>query len=451
MESTQTFTRLGWAERELLRREVFLVDQRRHTTTTRLKTLHERETRFKEAEKLRKYGKVKREGGEEGEEDGPNKRPKMSSLVGLPGTGETQEATIDATLENPDGESGVPRPRRLLKIADTRRDRKLMGTILGHLNKSKQESQAAPKAESFAERMRNVESKMNEDREKEREKAAAQIEEEIMKQQELQTRLNKRYEQLQKAHTRVLLEEREHLFSHFLETKTQPKLFFLPSHHTAETKKQVEEHKAATLTKYLEFRKSLDALITDVQQNSIEKLLPTVGKGMGKGMGMDGGGKGRGKGVVPQTPRPENPDIDVPPPPAAIGRRLERDRDDEEEESHQQSGRVVSATEVGEEPHDDSGEQAEQGEGSEHGEEASPGKEEEAQEAQEAAEEGEPMEEEQQAQEGDHDDNEGEPGEGDDQKVEDGEAGDNAEEGAAEEDDEGEGSVRMEEASEDGA
>ena len=87
--------------------------------------------------RYRKFGKVKREGGEEGEEDASNKRPKMNSLVGLPGTGETQEA-VDVSIENPDGESGVPRPRRLLKIAVTRRDRKLMGTILGHLNKSKQ-------------------------------------------------------------------------------------------------------------------------------------------------------------------------------------------------------------------------------------------------------------------------------------------------------------------------
>lgn len=45
-------------------------------------------------------------------------------------------------------------------------------------------------------------------------------------------------------------QEREFLFSHFLETKTQPKLFFLPAHHTPATKKRLEERKSASATKY---------------------------------------------------------------------------------------------------------------------------------------------------------------------------------------------------------
>ena len=47
-----------------------------------------------------------------------------------------------------------------------------------------------------------------------------------------------------------LVQEREYFFSHFLETDTKPKLYFLPSHHTNETRKRVEERKAASTAKY---------------------------------------------------------------------------------------------------------------------------------------------------------------------------------------------------------
>ena len=54
-----------------------------------------------------------------------------------------------------------------------------------------------------------------------------------------------------------------------------------------------------------EFRKSLDALIADVEQNSIEKLLPSANKG-----------KGAGKGMMPMR-RPEPTPALMPPPPSA--------------------------------------------------------------------------------------------------------------------------------------
>ncbi len=40
--------------------------------------------------------------------------------------------------EDKDRRNRDNRPRRLLKIADTKRDRKLMGFVLGHLNKSRE-------------------------------------------------------------------------------------------------------------------------------------------------------------------------------------------------------------------------------------------------------------------------------------------------------------------------
>lgn len=64
------------------------------------------------------------------------------------------------------------------------------------------------------------------------------------------------------------------MFAHFLETKSSPKVYFLPSHHTATTRKRIEERKTAALNKYMEFRKQLDVLIADLETNSIEKLMP---------------------------------------------------------------------------------------------------------------------------------------------------------------------------------
>eukprot|EP00667_Euglena_gracilis_P008025 EG_transcript_8122 len=313
--------RLGEKERELLRKEVFLVDQRRQDTELRLKALQERHTRFLAAEARNFTRLVKRE-REDDDEGEPSKKARLSSLVALPGGG-AQEVVREDEEDKPI-ERGQPRPRRILKIADTKRDRKLMGFVLGHLNKCKQEALGPTKADAFTEKMRRVDQRLAEAKDQERANAKTQMEEDIRKQEELQARLTRRYEQLRKAHSRLLLEEREFLFSHFLETKTQPKLFFLPAHHTPATKKRLEERKSASATKYQEFRKPLDALILDVEQNSIEKILPSVPRGLGKG------GAGRPGGIGYQRPSAAGGEAAAPAP-GRPTRRQERDRDEVDE------------------------------------------------------------------------------------------------------------------------
>jgi len=329
--------RVGDRERELLRKEVFLVEQRRQDTDLRLKALAEKQARFLEAE-ARRFAKVKRE-REDDDDPTAAKRARLQSLVALPGGGGGSGAAGEVVvMDESAGQPLGPRPRRLLKIADTQRDRKLMGFVLGHLNKFKQEL-AAPggRVEVFREKIKHVEDKLVEDREAERAKAKAQIAEDLRKQEELQARLTRRFEQLRKAHGRILVEEREFLLAHFLETKAQPKLYFLPSHHTPETRRRWEERKGAATAKYQEFRRTLDALVADVEQNSIEKILPAVSRG-GLGKGLGPGGRLGGIGYLRPGPAataygPGAPlHIGAPPGPARGRRPLREERDDERED-----------------------------------------------------------------------------------------------------------------------
>eukprot|EP00906_Rhabdomonas_costata_P027089 RCo038524 len=283
---------VGEGGNQLLRREVYLVNQRRIDTEQRLRVVQDREKRLVERENARKFGKVKPERVES--DNGPNKRPKITSLVALPQGSEdlaskgAEGESVDPTGDKKDpvdpvevsgDASGKPEPRpqrRLLQISDAKRDRKLMGFLMGHLNKSRQEFESRPEASRslFEQKMLAVDAKIADQQREAFEREQRLLTEEKAKQSALLERLSKRQEQLQKAVSRVILEEHQVCLANFLETKATPKLYYLPSHHTAETRRRVEERRSAALARYSEFRAHLDALVADVRDNSIEKLMP---------------------------------------------------------------------------------------------------------------------------------------------------------------------------------
>eukprot|EP00996_Jenningsia_fusiforme_P001564 NODE_2438_length_1200_cov_46.246742_g2223_i0.p1 GENE.NODE_2438_length_1200_cov_46.246742_g2223_i0~~NODE_2438_length_1200_cov_46.246742_g2223_i0.p1 ORF type:complete len:372 (-),score=71.56 NODE_2438_length_1200_cov_46.246742_g2223_i0:29-1144(-) len=287
-------------EREILRRELYHVEQRKRDTEERLKVVADRERRL-----LGNFGDQQKADilatNAEPVESTKRSRAEMEAPTGDSSTEmkaeepqvqeqetsnipekvdqekEKQENQEPELLQTEQSEEPLEkRPRRVLKIGDQSRDRRLMQGLRGYLMKGKQEfAPGSERKESpFLSKMHRVEIRLAADKEEQRNKEQSLLLEEKEKQTKLLESLTHRAEQLQKAFSRTYPEEREILLAHFLPTKTQPPIYFLPSHHTAETRKCLEVQKEAAVAKFMEFRRQLETLLQDVETNSIEKLLP---------------------------------------------------------------------------------------------------------------------------------------------------------------------------------
>eukprot|EP01006_Ploeotia_vitrea_P001012 TRINITY_DN104050_c0_g1_i1.p1 TRINITY_DN104050_c0_g1~~TRINITY_DN104050_c0_g1_i1.p1 ORF type:complete len:476 (+),score=81.23 TRINITY_DN104050_c0_g1_i1:89-1429(+) len=250
---------------------------RRKETQGRISFIEKREKALLEDEK-RKFGnKVKREPQADNDEDQQaSKKARLVSQVAVPK--EARPAAKDAPV--------VRRPRHVPHNPDQRRrDRRLFGVVMGVLSKSKQDlDNSNENARRKEEKLKAVGDRLQEQQEQQRLEGRRKLEADKNAHTTLLNSLHKRYEQLQRAYHRMITEERDVLFSHFLETTgTKPKIYYLPSHHNHETRKKVEERKKNAQEKYQKFREQLNTLLADLNENGMAQVIPQPKFGGGRG------------------------------------------------------------------------------------------------------------------------------------------------------------------------